>query len=131
MMAKVKAALFSSLTSMELFSPSSTQAGLAVMDAFSGSGAVGIEALSRIPEVDLPIKTSCFFVDLSPDCVNTVTSNLERLKFPEAFKKNVIEGDVLDVLNNPLRYGIDLDEATSSVSVALSDKPQILSRLEY
>ncbi len=59
--------------------------GASVLDAFAGSGAVGIEALSRGAD-------SCVFVDQSPKAISTIQSNLEQLNLPRG-KANVLKQD--------------------------------------
>ncbi len=65
-MDRVRAAIFSSL--------GDAVPGAAVLDLFAGSGAMGIEALSRGAQ-------SAIFVDLNPECVACVKTNLRRAKF--------------------------------------------------
>lgn len=57
--------------------------GARVLDLFAGCGAVGIELLSRGA-------SSCVFVDRSPDCIEAIKSNLEKLRIGNA---TVISGD--------------------------------------
>jgi len=66
---KVKGSLFSMLMG--------SIAGANVLDLFAGSGALGIEALSRGAE-------KCVFVDMSDDAVKCVKANLEHTKLSEA-----------------------------------------------
>lgn len=70
MMAKVRSALFSTLTSLGLFSTP----GTCILDMFSGAGSVGLEALSRGA-------AHATFVDLSPICVSTCLDNAKKLGF--------------------------------------------------
>lgn len=70
MMAKVREALFSSLGHLGVFD--STEAR--VLDIFSGSGSVGLEALSRGAK-------HVTFVDMSPDCTATAMKNVESCGF--------------------------------------------------
>jgi 16S rRNA (guanine966-N2)-methyltransferase len=60
-----------------------------VLDLFAGSGAVGIELLSRGAK-------SCTFADISPDCVSVINSNLETLGLA---KNDVYLGPSQSVLN--------------------------------
>ena len=46
------------------------------LDLFAGSGAVGIEALSRGAKFSM-------FVDLNPKCVHVIKENLEKAKFTD------------------------------------------------
>jgi len=50
--------------------------GAAVLDLYAGTGAIGIEALSRGA-------ASAVFVDSSPDSVRTIRENLDRAKLSE------------------------------------------------
>jgi len=76
---RVKQALFSALT-MDL-------SGLSVLDLFSGSGALGIEALSRGAAF-------ATFVDTAGSCLNTIRANLVALD--ASAKASVIKADVRD-----------------------------------
>jgi 16S rRNA (guanine(966)-N(2))-methyltransferase RsmD len=87
-----------------------TVAGSVVLDAFAGSGALGIEALSRGAKCAL-------FCDDNPDCVRTIQGNLERcglndravvlrVKVPEGFsriRKSLAEPCDLVFLDPPYR----------------------------
>lgn len=75
MMAKVREALFSSLESLGLFDSNSIN----VLDVFSGSGSVGLEALSRGA-------ANVTFVDFSPLCISTALNNAESMGFKDNVK---------------------------------------------
>ena len=80
---RVKEALFSSLGSRF-----GALNGLAVLDLFAGSGALGIEALSRGA-------TSALFVDNHPDSLQLVRKNLELTglaKSAEILRLDVLQG---------------------------------------
>lgn len=62
-MDRVRAAIFSSL--------GDAVPGARVLDLFAGSGAMGIEALSRGAE-------SALFVEANPECVRCIKGNLQR-----------------------------------------------------
>jgi len=70
--------------------------GLAVLDLFAGSGALGIEALSRGA-------ARGHFVDRRTDCVACVRANLEALGL--ASRARVLRGDVLRALARLGREG--------------------------
>lgn len=71
MMGKVRAAVFSTLTSFGLFDPTTDELSRTRhLDIFSGSGSVGLESLSRGARF-------CTFVDLARDCCDTCERNLE------------------------------------------------------
>ena len=97
MMGKVREALFSTLTSMGLFDTSST---LAVMDTFSGSGSVGLEALSRGAEI------ACF-VDFSKECTDTALRNADLCGFIGGDKQvSAVCARTQDVFLQPNSYGL-------------------------
>ena len=62
--------------------------GAKVLDLFAGSGALGLESLSRGAE-------SCVFVDESRECTNTVRLNLRTLRLNGG---KVIQSDVMKFL---------------------------------
>ena len=61
--------------------------GASVLDLYAGSGALGIEALSRGA-------SSCVFVESGREACRTIGANLERLELTGT----VVRGDVLRVL---------------------------------
>jgi len=63
--------------------------GSKVLDLFTGSGALGLESLSRGAE-------SCVFVDESRECVNTVKLNLATLRLKGG---KVVQNDVMKMLS--------------------------------
>src|SRR5215468_11831534 len=73
---RVREALFSMLGPLE---------GARVLDLFAGSGALGIEALSRGA-------ASAVFVERDPEAVRTIERNLDRLRLIGA---RVVHGDAL------------------------------------
>jgi len=78
MMGKVREACFSTFTYFGLYKPPTSAANKALcrhLDIFSGSGSVGLESLSRGA-------THCTFVDLAPNCCETVQQNLEMCRIP-------------------------------------------------
>ncbi|MDA8292422.1 MAG: 16S rRNA (guanine(966)-N(2))-methyltransferase RsmD [Actinomycetota bacterium] len=80
--------------------------GADVLDAFAGSGALGIEALSRGAR-------SVTFVDSSRDAVRSVEDNLERVGFSGRREVRVVRMDVLAFLAS----------SVASYDVALLDPP--------
>jgi len=60
--------------------------GTKCLDLFAGTGAIGIEALSRGAE-------AVIFVDVSQKCVDLVRRNLEKARLKEA--ATIIKGDAL------------------------------------
>jgi len=93
MMGKVKEALFSSLEYMGLFESGAAR----VLDLFSGSGSVGIEALSR------GAAEACF-VDFSKNCCEVATKNVETIGFQKEQGKAVC-ASVYDFLLDPAKFG--------------------------
>lgn len=81
---RVREALFSIL-----FSCKGMLAGSKVLDLFAGSGALGIEALSRGA-------THAWFVDSSREAVGTIRDNLEKCGFSD--RATVILRDVREAL---------------------------------
>jgi 16S rRNA (guanine966-N2)-methyltransferase len=73
--------------------------GARVLDLFAGSGALGIEALSRGA-------TSAVFVDHDADAVRTVERNLDRLGLTGA---RVVHGDVLRTIAQEATAGAKYD----------------------
>lgn len=72
--------------------------GARVLDLYAGTGAVGIEALSRGA-------ASAFFVDADKRCVAVIEENLKRLGF--AAKGRACYGDILQDLSwIPFRAGV-------------------------
>src|SRR5213078_3687337 len=83
---KVREALFAMLGELE---------GASVLDLFAGSGALGIEALSRGAG-------SATFVDSDAAAARAIRSNLERLGASSA---QVVRGDALGFLRGAARRG--------------------------
>ncbi len=82
--------------------------GAVLLDLFSGSGVVGIEALSRGAE-------KCIFIEKNYHCVNIIRDNLERLNIKE--KTMLIKGDVIVSLAGKLPL------AKESVDLIFCDPP--------
>jgi 16S rRNA (guanine966-N2)-methyltransferase len=94
--------MFSILSSLDLVE------GATIMDLFAGSGALGIEALSRRAE-------RVTFVDSDPAAVRTIHDNLAVLG-PDV-GASVIQGDVLAVVRNQ-----------PTVDLVLADPPYAYDR---
>jgi len=62
--------------------------GAKVLDLFAGSGALGLESLSRGAQ-------SCLFVDENRECVNTVRTNLKTLRLEGG---KLVQSDVIKFL---------------------------------
>lgn len=97
--AKVRQAIFSTL--------SHRVEGSRVLDLYAGTGALGIEALSRGA-------SEATFVEISPKCLKILRENLHVTAFSE--KANVRRGDVLRVLR-------DLGRQNRTFEVVVADPP--------
>jgi 16S rRNA (guanine966-N2)-methyltransferase len=73
--------------------------GARVLDLFAGSGALGIEALSRGA-------ASSVFVEHDPDALRTIEQNLDRLRLTGA---RVVRGDVLRTIAQEVTAGSKYD----------------------
>jgi 16S rRNA (guanine966-N2)-methyltransferase len=73
--------------------------GARVLDLFAGSGALGIEALSRGA-------ASAVFVEHDPDAVRAIEQNLDRLRLTGA---RVVHGDVLRTIAQEENAGAKYD----------------------
>ena len=73
--------------------------GARVLDLFAGSGALGIEALSRGA-------TSVVFVERDPDAVRTIERNLDKLRLTGA---RIVHGDVLRAIAQEANAGAKYD----------------------
>ncbi len=69
--------------------------GSTVLDLYAGTGAMGIEALSRGA-------AEAVFVELSPACVCVIRENLHRTGFKD--QATVFQGDALTVVRNLGRH---------------------------
>ena len=94
MMAKVREALYSTLNHMGLFDSNTTK----VLDTFSGSGSVGLEALSRGA-------AHVTFVDFSQNCIDTALRNANACGFPGQAK--AVCARVEEVFTEPLKFGLN------------------------
>jgi 16S rRNA (guanine966-N2)-methyltransferase len=83
---RVREALFNALGSMEAVE------GAAVVDLYAGTGALGIEALSRGA-------VSATFVDADPQAVRSIKENLRATGLAE--RGRVVQADVLRFLADP------------------------------
>jgi 16S rRNA (guanine966-N2)-methyltransferase len=92
--ARVRASIFSRLAAREIIE------GAHVLDLFAGSGALGLEALSRGAE-------SAVFVDLSRAACSTITHNLKALRLDQ--RGRVIAADVRRALPGLSGAGEEFD----------------------
>jgi 16S rRNA (guanine966-N2)-methyltransferase len=80
-----------------LFSMLGDLSGLRVLDLFAGSGALGIEALSRGAD-------AATFVERSPRALAALRANIAALGLAE--RTRVVEGDALAALRLPGKYDL-------------------------
>jgi 16S rRNA (guanine966-N2)-methyltransferase len=73
--------------------------GAAVLDLFAGSGAMGLEALSRGA-------SSCVFVERNREACGVIRSNLEKLRLTGA---TIVSGDVAATLRDERARGRRFD----------------------
>lgn len=83
---RVKEALFNRLNSLGLLRPDGDNAGWAAVDVFSGTGSLGLEALSRGA-------ASCTFVDQDRKAVALLNENIETLGLTD--RSQVVQGSAL------------------------------------
>ena len=83
---RVKEALFNRLTSLGLLQPDGENEGWSVVDVFSGTGSLGLEALSRGA-------ASCTFVDQDRTAVGLLNENLDMLGLQD--RAQVVQGSAL------------------------------------
>lgn len=88
--------------------------GMVVLDLFAGSGAIGIEALSRGA-------TEVWFVEKSHRAIKTLKRNLVNLQLLD--KSKVIRGDALKIIKNLSSQGIKFD-------LVFADPPYNFNRYE-
>ena len=93
MMAKVREALFSTLDFLDVFVGNNTR----VLDTFSGSGSVGLEALSRGA-------SHTTFVDLASECTQVSLQNAQKCGFQN--QVSAVCARTEDVLTNPSKFGL-------------------------
>lgn len=74
--------------------------GARVLDVFAGSGALGIEALSRGA-------ASAVFVERDPDAVRTIERNLDKLQLTG--EARIVRGDALTALDREAAAGAKYD----------------------
>ena len=82
----VKEALFNRLTSLGLLQPDGDNTSWSVVDVFSGTGSLGLEALSRGA-------ASCMFVDQDRSAVSKLNENLKNLGLTD--RAQVVQGSAL------------------------------------
>ncbi len=85
-----------------------TMAGSSVLDLYAGSGASGLEALSRGAK-------RAVFIDSNPRCVNTIRRNIENLGI-KGKSARVIRGDSVKALKS-------LEETGEKFDIVFLDPP--------
>ena len=103
-MKKVKEGLFSTLTSLGLFHKSI--GGVRHLDLFAGTGAMGLEVLSRCEMFEIPHDIT--FCDLSELCTSTITSTLRSMSVLTDTTVTV-QCSALDLLRDPASHGLQVD----------------------
>ena len=93
--------------------------GAAVLDVFSGTGSLGIEALSRGAE-------SCLFVERTPSCLAAIRANLPKPRLAD--RAHVMRCDVLHVMSR-LRSESEFDLVLAAPPYRIVDEPVTRQRL--
>ena len=109
---RVREALFNALGSMDSI------AGAAVLDLFAGTGALGIEALSRGA-------TTATFVDADPRAIAAIKANLQATGMAE--RATVVHADVVRFLTERPPTGVDI--AFADPPYAFDDWARVLEVL--
>ncbi len=107
---RVREALFNALGSLDAV------AGATVLDLFAGTGALGIEALSRGA-------ASAVFVDADPQSISTIRENLAATGLGE--RARVVQADVLRYLSGGTAKAADV--ALADPPYAFDDWPALLA----
>ena len=107
---RVKEALFNRLTSLGLLQPDGDNQGWSVVDVFSGTGSLGLEALSRGA-------ASCTFVDQDRTAVSRLNENIATFDLTD--RAQVVQGSALaGYWSASLQPG--------SIQVAFIDPPYVM-----
>ena len=104
---KVRAAIFSSLQPR--------LAGARVLDVFAGTGAMGLEAVSRGAE-------HCVFVEKHPRCVEAIRKNIAHCRLQE--RTVVAPADVFDFLRGARENGERFDLIFADPPYMKTETPQ-------
>lgn len=83
---RVKEALFNRLASLGMMQPDGDNEGWSAVDVFSGTGSLGLEALSRGA-------ASCTFVDQDRTAISRLNENIETLGLTD--RAQVVQGSAL------------------------------------
>lgn len=110
---RVREALFSSLTSLDVLK------GARVVDLFAGTGALGIEALSRGA-------SSAVFVEADPTAVAVIRANLDGTGVAGG---TVVHADVARFLGDVSDAGHRFDVAFADPPYAFEGWPAVLEKL--
>jgi len=111
----VREAIFDILASLDAVE------GAVVLDAFAGSGALGIEALSRGAE-------SVCFVESDPRAVAGIRANLDSTGLGTTSKTRLVRSDVLEFLGR--ETGARYDLALVDPPYSFGDWQLLLGRLQ-
>lgn len=107
---RVKESLFNRLVSLGLLQPDGENQGWSVVDVFSGTGSLGLEALSRGA-------AQCIFVDQDREAVSRLRENLDALGLSD--RAQIVQGSALAGY-----WAASLRPA--SVQVAFVDPPYVM-----
>ncbi|MDR4509713.1 MAG: 16S rRNA (guanine(966)-N(2))-methyltransferase RsmD [Candidatus Brocadiaceae bacterium] len=94
--------------------------GSSILDLYAGSGAVGIEALSRGAK-------SCIFVEKERSAIQVIKRNLESTGLQE--KANIIQGDVLGIFPFLEKKGITVNLLLACPPYPLIEKSSYRDKL--
>ncbi len=111
---RVREAVFASLASRGAI------AGAKVLDLFAGTGALGIEALSRGA-------STATFVDADETAIAMVRANLLRIGFTE--HATVVRGDAVRFVEEAADAGHAFDLVLADPPYVFGDWPRLLNRL--
>lgn len=95
-------------------------AGLVVLDLYAGTGALGIEALSRGAE-------RVVFVERSARSLAALQANLEQLELRE--RTRVVRGDAVRAIRRLAAEGLRFDLVLADPPYASGDAPRALAAL--
>ena len=111
---RVKESLFNRLASLGMMQPDGDNEGWSAVDVFSGTGSLGLEALSRGA-------ASCTFVDQDRTAIGRLNENIEALGLAD--RAQVVQGSALAGY-----WSASLPPG--SIQVAFIDPPYVLMQVD-
>lgn len=111
---RVKESLFNRLHSLGMMQPDGDNEGWAAVDVFSGTGSLGLEALSRGA-------ASCTFVDQDRTAISRLNENIEALGLTD--RAQVVQGSALAGY-----WSASLPPG--SIQIAFIDPPYVLMEVD-